>query len=229
MIGTVVNTACIVAGSLLGSFLKKYIRPSYQEALYRAMGLAALLLGINAFVSNMPRSEYSVLFIASLALGSLAGTVLDLSGRFDRLVRRFSKSNLAEGLSTGILLYCIGTLSMVGPVMSALYGDHTLLFTNATLDLVTATVLSSTYGIGMILAAPVLFFFQGSIYWLSRLAGDVIPDALMAEVSLVGGVLIAASGVTILGIKDCRTLDMLPSLAVPVFFFLLVRLAESVF
>ena len=165
-------------------------------------------------------SNYPVLFIVSLALGTLVGTLLDIAGKFNRIVQHFSKSKLAEGLSTGILLYCIGTLSMVGPIMSALYGDNTYLFTNATLDLVTSTVLASTYGFGMILAAPVLFLFQGSIYLITSLAGDVISEELMNEISIVGGVLIASSGLAILEIKDCKTLNMLPSLAVPVFFFI---------
>ena len=142
-------------------------------------------------------------------------------GGFRGLIVRFSKSDLAEGLSTGILLFCVGTLSMVGPVMSALYGDNTYLFANATLDLVTSAVLASTYGIGMVLAAPVLFCSQGLIYLVTSLAGDVIPDALMREISIVGGVLIASSGLGILKIKDCRTLNMLPALLMPVLFFLI--------
>ncbi len=190
-------------------------------ALYNAMGLAAFVLGINAVVNNLPKSDYPVLFIVSLALGSLLGTILNLEGGFRGLMGRFSKSDLAEGLSTGILLFCVGTLSMVGPVMSALYGDNTYLFANATLDLVTSAVLASTYGIGMVLAAPVLFCSQGLIYLVTSLAGDVIPDTLMREISIVGGVLIASSGLGILKIKDCRTLNMLPALLMPVLFFLI--------
>ena len=190
-------------------------------ALYNAMGLAAFVLGINAVVNNLPKSDYPVLFIVSLALGSLLGTILNLEGGFRGLMGRFSKSDLAEGLSTGILLFCVGTLSMVGPVMSALYGDNTYLFANATLDLVTSAVLASTYGIGMVLAAPVLFCSQGLIYLVTSLAGDVIPDALMREISIVGGVLITSSGLGILKIKDCRTLNMLPALLMPVLFFLI--------
>lgn len=224
MLGTIVNTACIVAGSIIGSLARRAIKPQYQNALYTAMGLAALMLGISAFASNISKSEYPVLFIASLAVGSLAGTALNISNRFNLLVKRYSKSRLAEGLSTGILLYCIGTLSMVGSVMSALYGDNTYLFTNAMLDLVTSTVLASTYGIGMILAAPVLFVFQGSIYLVTSLAGDVISESLMCEISIVGGVLIASSGLSILGVKDCKTLNMLPSLLVPVVYFVVMSL-----
>lgn len=220
MLGTIVNTVCIMIGSTAGSIARRAVKPRFQSALYHAMGLAALALGINAVVSHLPGSDYPVLFIVSLALGTLAGTSLDIAGKFARVVRRFSKSDLADGLSTGILLYCIGTLSMVGPVMSALYGDNTYLYANATLDLVTSAVLASTYGFGMILAAPVLFLFQGSIYLVTSLAGDVIPEGLMNEISIVGGVLIASSGLAILEIKDCKTLDMLPSLAVPVLFFI---------
>ena len=221
MIGTIVNTACIVAGSVIGSVARRAIKEKYQMALYNAMGLAAFVLGINAVVNNLPKSDYPVLFIVSLALGSLLGTILNLEGGFRGLMGRFSKSDLAEGLSTGILLFCVGTLSMVGPVMSALYGDNTYLFANATLDLVTSAVLASTYGIGMVLAAPVLFCSQGLIYLVTSLAGDVIPDTLMREISIVGGVLIASSGLGILKIKDCRTLNMLPALLMPVLFFLI--------
>ena len=221
MIGTIVNTACIVAGSVIGSVARRAIKEKYQMALYNAMGLAAFVLGINAVVNNLPKSDYPVLFIVSLALGSLLGTILNLEGGFRGLMGRFSKSDLAEGLSTGILLFCVGTLSMVGPVMSALYGDNTYLFANATLDLVTSAVLASTYGIGMVLASPVLFCSQGLIYLVTSLAGDVIPDALMREISIVGGVLIASSGLGILKIKDCRTLNMLPALLMPVLFFLI--------
>lgn len=221
MLGTIVNTLCIVAGSCIGSIAKRAIRPQYQGALYNAMGLAAFVLGINAVVTHLPNSQYPVLFIVSLAIGTLIGTILDLAGKFNRVMKCFSKSNLAEGLSTGILLYCVGTLSMVGPIMSALYGDNTYLFANATLDLVTSMVLASTYGIGMILAAPVLFLSQGSIYLLTSLAGNIISDELMGEVSIVGGVLIASSGLAILQIKDCKTLNMLPALLMPALFFLL--------
>lgn len=226
MIGTIVNTIAIIAGSITGSILKKGIKPRYQNALYNAMGLAAVALGINAIASYMPKSQYPVLFIVSLAIGSLMGTKLNLESHFQGLINRYSKSNLAQGLTTGLLLYCIGTLSIVGPVMSALYGDHTYLFTNATLDLVTSTVLAGTYGIGMALAAPVLFLWQGSIYLLTCLAGPIISDALVTEISIVGGILILCSGISILKIKEIKTLDMLPSLIIPPLFFLLKKATE---
>jgi uncharacterized membrane protein YqgA involved in biofilm formation len=220
MLGTIVNTGTILTGSVLGSVLRKGVKEKYQDALYTAMGLAATALGINAVVSNMSKSNYPVLFIVSLAIGSLIGTVLDLDAKFQGMVGKYSHSNLGQGLSTGILLYCIGTLSILGPVMSALHGDNTYLFTNATLDFVTSTVLASTYGIGMAFAAPVLFCWQGAIYLIARnLSGSFFSEEMIAELCIVGGVLIASSGLGILKIKDCKALNMLPSLAVPILFF----------
>jgi uncharacterized membrane protein YqgA involved in biofilm formation len=232
MIGTIVNTACIIAGSLLGATLKRGIKPQYQTALYNAMGLCAFVLGVNACVQNLPKSDYPVLFVVSLAVGSLVGYMLRLSERFSFLVEKLGKksgnikekSSLAEGLSTGILLYCVGTLSMLGPVMSALNGDNTYLFTNATLDFVTSAVLASTYGFGMIWAAPVLFLWQGMFYLIAIFSSDLISQSLMTELSIVGGVLIAASGMSILGIKDCKAVNMMPSLLIPVIYFIIIAL-----
>jgi hypothetical protein len=217
MLGTIVNTLTIIAGSTFGHFVRRGIRPAYQQVLFTAMGLASLALGFNAVCRHMPNSQYPVLFILSLSIGGVIGTIIDIDGRFKRLVSHYSTSRLAQGLSTGILLYCIGTLSIVGPMMSALYGDNTYLFTNATLDLVTSAVLATTYGIGM-----VLFLWQGSIYLVTSLCGPIIPDALVTEISIVGGILIVSSGLSILEIKDCKTLNLLPALVVPIVYFLLI-------
>ena len=224
MIGTIVNTACILVGSLAGGLLKKLMSERLSEALFSAMGLAAFLLGVNAVVQNMPNSSYPVLFIASLALGGAVGSALRLSDRMERLTNRKGDGRLGEGLVTGCLLFCIGTLSILGPVQSALYGDETFLFTNAMLDLVTSAVLASIYGIGMALAAGVLFAWQGAIYALTLLLGDFISATMMTELSIVGGALIVMSGLSILKVKDFKTLDFLPALAVPVAWCLLAPL-----
>ncbi len=228
MIGTIVNTCTIVVGTLLGVALHKGIKDRYKTALHDALGLACFAIGLNAVVTNLPKSQYPVLFIAAIAIGTVAGVALDLDARVKRLINSkqaaSSSSSLANGLTTATLVYCIGPLSMLGPVISALQGDNTFLFTNATLDLVTATVFGSTYGIGMLLAAPVLFLWQGLFYCVALLSSAAVSDALMAELLIVGGLLITASGLSLLRIRDCHVLNMLPSLLVPPLWFLLVGL-----
>ncbi len=216
MIGTFVNVGTIIAGSLMGGLFKKIMSERVNKALYVAMGLAAFGLGINAVVQNMPNSTFPVLFIASLAIGGAIGTIIDIDGRVSRLTsKRPDGEKLGEGIVTGSLLFCVGTLSILGPVQSALYQDHTFLFTNATLDLVTAMVLASTYGIGMMIAAGILLCWQGSIYGLTLLIGNFITDTMMCELGIVGGFLIAMSGLGILEIKNCKTLNFLPALFIP--------------
>ncbi len=228
MTGTIVNTCTIIAGTLLGAMLNRGIKEKYKEVLYTGLGLASLAIGLNATISNLPKSQYPVLFILALAVGGIIGTRLDIDGRFKRLVNKRSKgkgeNRLGDGLSTAILLYCIGPLSMLGPVISALKGDHTFLFTNATLDFVSSTIFASTYGIGMVLAAPVLFCWQGMFYVVARISSTAISDALMAELLIVGGLMITGSGLGLLSLKDCKTLNLLPSLLVPVVWFLVKSL-----
>lgn len=217
MIGTLANVGTIVVGSLIGGLFRKVMSEKLSATLMNAMGLAAFGLGINAVVQNMPKSEYPVLFIVSLAIGCLVGTLLNLDDRVAKLTQKNDDSgNLGQGIITGCLIFCVGTLSILGPVQSALYGDHTYLFTNASLDFVTAMVLGTTYGIGMALAAGVLLIWQGSIFLLTLLLGSFITDVMMTEISIVGGFLIAMSGLSIMKLKDFHTLNYLPALFVPI-------------
>lgn len=220
MLGTIVNTAAIVVGTLVGALLNRGVKEKYKTGLYDALGLASLAIGLNACISNFPKSQYPVLFIVSMAVGTVVGVRLDIDGRFHRLVDRFHGDGLADGLSTATLLYCIGPLSMLGPVISALQGDNTFLFTNATLDFVSSTIFASTYGIGMILAAPVLFLWQGLFYTVAKLSTTAVSDALMAELLIVGGLMITGSGLNLLRITQLKTLNLLPALLVPIAWFL---------
>lgn len=234
MLGTIVNTTTILIGGTFGALVGTGIGEKYKRVLFDALGLCCLVLGMNAALPNMPKSEYPVMFILSLAIGGIIGTKLDLAGRIDRLNARLNQkkgndNNGLQGLMTGILLYCIGTFSIVGPVLSYLSPSHgwafnepgnTFLYTNATLDLVTSAVLAASYGWIMLLAAPVLFCWQGMFYLIAFLCGDGMPEPMRVELSIVGGVLIVSSGISILGIKDLKTVNLLPSLLVPVVFYL---------
>lgn len=238
MLGTIVNTTTILIGGAFGAIVRTGIGEKYKKVLFNALGLCCLVLGVNASLPNMAKSEYPVMFIISLAIGGIIGTKLDLSGKIDKLNARLNaktkkESNGLQGLVTGLLLYCIGTFSIVGPVLSALsptqgwaIGEsaNTYLYTNATLDLVTSAVLAASYGWIMLLAAPVLFCWQGMFYAIAYFFGEAMPEPMRTELSIVGGVLIVSSGLGILGIKDCKTVNLLPSLLVPVIFYLVKSL-----
>lgn len=216
MIGTIYNVCMILVGSLVGKFLHKGLKKEYQTILTQALGLVAAVVGINAVVQNMPKSHYPVLFIVSLAVGGVVGQALNIQGHFDHLVGRFSGGNLAEGLATAILLYCIGSLSILGPIQAALNHDYTFLFTNGTLDGITSIVLASTFGFGIAIAAGAVFLWQGGIYAIAMLLQSSINTSMVTELTIVGGVLILASGLGLLEIKKISVLNLLPSLIVPI-------------
>ncbi|MDF2678998.1 MAG: hypothetical protein K0R47_188 [Brevibacillus sp.] len=218
MIGTIVNVVLIMVGSLIGSVFKRGMKDSYQDILMQGMGLAVTALGVYSISKHMPNSQYPVLFIVSLALGGVIGEKLNMEHRFKNIVSKFSKGNLAEGLSTAVLLFCIGTLSIVGPIESALNGNHTYLFTNAILDLVTSIVLAATFGIGIALSAIVLFCWQGFFYVAAGAVAGYITPELLTEISIIGGVLILSSGLSILGVKKFRTMNLIPALLIPVIY-----------
>lgn len=239
MLGSIVNACTIIIGGAIGATARQLVRDRYKKALFDALGLACIVLGCNAALPNMQKSEIPILFILSLTIGSVVGTRLDFAGRLKRFEERRHKrrlgngkqeTELMEGLTTACLLYCIGTFSIVGPVLSCLSPSqgwdfsesaNTFLYTNATLDFVTSAILSATYGWGMLLAAPILFCWQGMFYAIAFFFGNAMPEPMRVELSIVGGVLIVSSGLSILGIKDCKTVNLLPSLLVPVIFYLI--------
>lgn len=222
MLGTYANTATIIIGTLVGCTLKKGLNEKQSHILMQAMGLAAVALGINSLVANMGKSTVPVLFIVSLAIGGFIGQTLDLDARIEALGKRFQKLGNLEGLVTAVLLFCIGTLSILGPIESALNGNHMLLFTNATLDLITSAVLASTFGFSIIYSAAILFCWQGAIYFGATLLAPFLTAPLMAEIGVVGGILILCTGLSILRAVNIKTINFLPSLLVaPAYFFVM--------
>lgn len=181
-------------------------------------------MGLNAVAQNMPHSSYPVLFIVSMAIGAIVGTALDLETRFKKAVSKHSKdgNEFAKGLSTAIMLFCVGTLSILGPVNSALYGDETYLLTNATLDLVSSMVFGATFGFGIAIAAVVLFCWQSAIYLLAGALAPLMGDGMMTEIAIIGGLLILASGINLLKLKEISTMNLLPALFIPPIWFALL-------
>lgn len=224
MYAILINVLAVLVGSAIGALAKKGIREKYFTVLNTAMGLAALVLGINVAMQNMQKSEYPVLFIISLALGGLVGTLLRLDQRMERATAKVAGAHLSEGIITAVLLCCVGTLAMMGPVMSALYGDNTYLFTLALLNLVTMIVIASSYGFGTAITAVFVLIWLSAFYGIAKISQNFISEELIAECSIVGGILIAASGLGVLHIKDCKTINLLPALLMPMLFFLGMKL-----
>ena len=224
MLPTTVNALFILIGSLAGLLLRRGINEKLKLAILDAMGLSAFGIGIHSLVNGMDQSGYPVLFIVSLAIGALIGNWIDFGLRLERLVARFQSKGSAgtfslDGLITAFLIFCVGPLAILGPIKSALENDGTLIYTNAVLDLVTSAILAASFGKSVIFASPILFLWQGAIYVSALLFMKGTSPELLNELSLTGGFLIMATGLSILKIKDVKVINLLPALAVPPVFF----------
>ena len=239
MFAIFINIAAIIGGSIIGGLTKRKVNEQYLNALSTGMGIAVLVLGIYLAIQDMQKSTTPVLFIMCLAFGGVIGSFLKLDARMEHYSKKVGKAtpknmgsaNLADGITTAVLLCCVGTLAMVGPIRSAIYGDDTYLMTAATLNFVTCIVLSSSYGVGISLTSVPVFIWMSSFFLIGKLSAGLVTGAhseitakIMTETNIVGGVLIAAAGLGILHIKDCKTVNLLPALFLPLIYFLIVNL-----
>lgn len=223
MIGTIVNAGCIVVGSTVGSLLKKGVNERYNKIIMQSLGLVAISLGMTWIVKNISQSKEPLLFIISLVIGAIIGEWINIDEKINKLSDRFSKgqeNNLIQGLTTAVLLFCVGTMSIVGPIESALKGDNTLLFTNALMDGITSLILATTFGIGIIISAIILFLWQGLIYISAQSIAPFVTSEMLGQVSIIGGILIFSTGINILEIKKIKTVNMLPALIIPVIYYI---------
>ncbi|MCM6931086.1 DUF554 domain-containing protein [Enterococcus italicus] len=214
MWGTLFNVSTIIIGSLIGGSLRERFPVRFQTILLQAMGLVAIAIGLHTTVVNLEKSQYPIVFILSLAIGAVIGESLQIQQRMNSKIDQGTNGSLASGLTTAVLLFCIGSLSILGPIQAAINHDYTFLITNGVLDGITSIVLAATFGFGIMWAALVLFIWQGSIYLVAFLFQQSLDPTLFVEPMIIGGILIFASGLAILKIKELPTLNLLPGLFV---------------
>ena len=235
-LGTIINTAAIVFGGILGVCLKKGISQRMQDMLMHVCGVVTIFLGVAGTLSRMLvvtdggiSTQGSMLLLLSLVLGSLAGEALNIEKGFDelgeRLKRRFARGDEAtfvDGFVNASLTVCIGAMAIVGSVQDGLSGDYSMLAAKAVLDLVIVMVMASVYGIGAAFSALPVFVLQGAITLIAYICGSFISDAIINDLSLVGSVMIFCVGVNIAFGKKFRVGNMLPALLAPVIYDLIL-------
>lgn len=225
MIGTLINAAAVIAGSLLGLLFGKKITDEMRNVLQLGVGLCVLVIGLQGALGT----GNICLVIVAVVLGGVCGCLMKIEKRLDRmgekLQRRFQNSGrVGEGFVTATLIFCVGAMAVTGSLDSGLRGDHSTLIAKAVLDGVTSMVLASTLGIGVMLSALSIFVYQGSIALAASLIAPLLSNARMiAEMSAVGGVLIMGIGFNMLGLKERIPVgNLLPAIFMPAFLIYLM-------
>lgn len=216
MIGVLVNTATVIAGSLLGLLLRGSLPKKLTDAVMVALGVCVVYIGIDgALEGNNP-----LVAILSMAIGTLLGTLLDLDGRLERfgewinrrLPRKNSGPSVTEGFISGSLVFCVGAMTIVGSFAAGLSGDNSTLFTKAVLDLISSCMLASALGIGVLLASGTVFVYQGALVLLAGVLAPVLTDAAVDELTCVGSLMIVCLGLNLMNVTKIKVADQLPAL-----------------
>lgn len=216
MLGTLVNVGAILVGSAIGLMLHTKLPKKVITIIFQAMGLFTLLLGAQMAL----KMEYLLLGIGSLVLGSIIGEWIGLEkymNRFSEWVKRKAKlknEKFSDGLITAFLLYCMGSLTILGAIEEGMNSNPDLLLMKSLMDGVSSVALASALGIGVGFSAIPLLIYQGGITLLAGSVGDFFKDSIINELSAVGGILLIGLGINILEIKKLRILNMIPALII---------------
>lgn len=221
MLGTIVNSLAVAVGGLIGVFFRNVIPERISNAMIKAAGLAVITAGIKLSLTGQNLS----LLIMSVIIGTAIGEVIDIEGKLDGLgatVERKIKSkenNFALGFVTCTLIYCVGSMAIVGSIQSGLTGNHEILFSKALLDGIMSVTMAASLGVGVVFSSLSVLIYQGSITLLAQFVQSLLSDVVITEMTAVGGTLIMAMGLNFLEIKRVKVGNMLPAIFLPIIYF----------
>jgi len=224
MIGTLINAGAVIAGGTIGLLLKKNMPERITSIYFQAIGLFTLAIGI----SMVYKMQHIIIIVSSLAIGSLLGEWINLESGVERLSNYFKRKlrigseKFSDGLTTAFLMFCIGSMTILGSIQEGTGGSPDLLMTKSLMDGFASILLASAFGVGVLVSAIPLLIFQGGITLLAMYAGSFFTPDIIQGLTSVGGILLIGLGIDILEIKKLRILNMIPALLIVVFLLWLI-------
>lgn len=218
-LGSIVNAIAVIAGSTVGLLLGKGIPDKIANQIMKGLGLCTLSIGIAGAI----KTSNEIVMILSMVIGILIGEWIDIDKHFtaftEKMEKKFRKGegrqSIAEGFITASLVFCIGSMTIVGSVNAGIIGDQSMLYTKSTLDLISSFVFASSLGIGVLFSAAFVLCFQGGITLLAHFAATLLSQAVIAEITCVGSLLIVGTGLNLIGITKLKLMNYMPAIFIP--------------
>lgn len=225
MIAAVVNAVVVVLGGLLGLLLGGRLKEEHTKTIVNALGICVMVIGVTSSITT----TNIIVVIMCLVVGSVIGEALKIEHRLDvlgdwlksKVAKNGTAGRFTEGFVTASLLFCVGSMAIMGSFDAGLRGDYSTIFAKSALDGVMAVTFAATMGVGVLFSGGAVLIYQGALTLLAGLVEPFLSAAVVTEMSAVGGVMLIATGINILGLskKRIKVGNMLPALFLPVLWF----------
>ncbi len=233
--GTLINAAAIIVATFIGILLKKGLSEKIQKSIMFAMGLGLAALSLGWFFKdffqiheNQIATQGDLLVIISLVIGVSIGEWIDIDERLTRgalaIETKYKLPPLAKGFISATLIFCVGAMAIIGSIQDGLNGDITTLVIKSTLDFITALILASTLGFGVMFSAFSVLLYQGTITVLAGTVQSFLTPEILASIAMVGNILLIAIGINFMELKKVKVANMLPALLIPVIYYLVMAM-----
>lgn len=233
--GTLINAAAIIIATLLGVIFKKGLPERIQKGVMVSLGLGLAALSLGWFLKDFFTIQNGdlltsddLLIIVSLVIGVVIGEWIDIEGRLNTwaegIEKKYNLPPLAKGFIAATLIFCVGAMAIVGSIQDGIYGDMTTLLIKSALDFVTAMILASVLGIGVIFSAISVLIYQGAITILAMFGADLMTPEIIRSLSMIGNILLIGIGINFMELKRIKVANMLPALLVPIIYHVILIL-----
>ena len=236
MIAVFVNMATVLCGSLLGILLRNQLKAKLQEALMKALGLCTVVIGVSSAIGTQALLCVILCMVVGTALGEWLriDDGIEHAGDFikGKVFRgRVSESRFTEGFVSACILFCIGSMTIVGSLEAGINHNYSIIYAKSTMDFVSSMAFGAAMGLGVTCSALFILVFQGGLTLLSGLLAPVLSTAVVTEMSAVGGVILIGMAVNILGLgrERIKVSNMLPAIFLPVAYFPLANWLSGLF
>ena len=222
MIVTIINTVTVVIGGCIGLFLKKGISQKVADAMMKALGLCVLFIGIQGALVG----ENTLVTIISMILGVFIGESLDIDTKLNNVIEKLEKKlvknqnregmSLSQGMINASVLFCVGSMTIVGCLNAGFNQDYSLLLTKSALDFCSSIIFASTMGLGVLLSAFVVLFYQGGLTLLAIWVAPFLSTAVINEMTCAGCLIVIGSGLNLLGLTKLKLINYIPAMFLPI-------------
>lgn len=241
--GTIVNIILVIIGSAIGLLMKKAIPERLKTSLVQSLALATFSIGMMGVITaacsvegKLLSSNYTIVMVICMALGTFIGELINIEKRLDGMGEFFQKklssspdSTFAQGFVSTSLIFCVGSMAILGSIKDGMEGDPTILITKALLDGTVSIVFASTMGLGVMFSAVTVGLYQGLITACASLLAPYLTPEVIAQMSFVGSILIMGIGLNFLYEPKIKLGNMLPAMFLPLIYFILHNIVGRLF